>query len=106
MALSKVGRVDEARLALQRAIEFDGNFHNAISDLAISEVNTGRMDQAVHWARRAIPLAPNLAGPYYTLSLPLTFLDDALAERFSTRRFVAFRAHIPQVVTTCSRCWP
>ena len=90
VALSKVGRVDEARLALQRAIELDGNFHNAISDLAISEVNTGHMDQAVHWARRSIPLAPNLAGPYYTLSLPLTFLDDALAERFlnaAVRRF-------------------
>jgi len=89
-ALFKVGRVDEARLALQRSIELDGNFHTAISDLAISEVNTGRLDHAVHWARRAIPLAPNLAGPYYTLSLPLTFLDDEMAERFlnaAVRRF-------------------
>jgi TolB-like protein len=90
MALFMVGRVDEARLALQRAIELDANFQTAISDLAINEVNTGRMDHAVHWARRAIPLAPNLAGPYYTLSLPLTFLDDEAAERFlnaAVRRF-------------------
>ena len=56
------------------------------------EVNAGRLDQAVYWARRALPLAPNIAGTHYTLALPVIFLDATAAERYLTtasRRFPA-----------------
>jgi tetratricopeptide (TPR) repeat protein len=61
-----------------------------MQDLAIIEVNAGRLDRAVYWAQRALPLAPNVQGTYYTLGLPLTFLDDQLAKRLltsATQRF-------------------
>jgi serine/threonine-protein kinase len=90
IATSLVGRIGEARLSMQRAIELDSNHYLAMQDLAIMEVNAGRLDQAVYWTRRALPLAPNVAGSYYALALPLTFLDDRIAERFLTaamRRF-------------------
>jgi len=84
MAVNSLGRIDEARQAVQRAIELDSNYYLAMQDLAIMEVNYGRLDQAVYWARRALPLAPNVSGSYYTLGLPLTFLDDQLAKRLLT----------------------
>jgi len=92
VALSKVGHIDDARLAMQRAIELDSNNYMAMEDLAIMEVNAGRLDQAVYWARRALPLAPNIAGTHYTLALPVIFLDATAAERYLTtasRRFPA-----------------
>jgi len=90
MATYHLGHVDEARQSIQRAIELDSNFYLAMQDLAIIEVNAGRLDRAVYWAQRALPLAPNVQGTYYTLGLPLTFLDDQLAKRLltsATQRF-------------------
>ena len=66
---------------MQRAIELDGNDYTAMRDLAITEVNAGRLDQAVYWARRSVPLAPNIAGAHYTLALPVVFLESSAAER-------------------------
>ena len=90
IAISKLGHIDEARVSMQRAIELDSNLYLAMQDLAIMEVTAGRLDQAVYWGQRALPLAPNVAGSYYTVALPLTLLDDQVAERFltaATRRF-------------------
>jgi TolB-like protein len=90
MAILHLGRIDEARRSIQHAIELDTNYYIAMQDLAIIEANSGRLDQAISWARRALPLAPNVSGSYYTLGLPLTLLDDRVAERFLTaaaRRF-------------------
>ena len=80
-ALIALGRLDEARLAMQRAIELDGNAFGAIADLSLLENNAGRLDQGVYWALRGIPLAPNLASAYYHLAIPLLVLDDAAAAR-------------------------
>jgi TolB-like protein/tRNA A-37 threonylcarbamoyl transferase component Bud32 len=81
VALIALGRLDEARLAMQRAIELDGNFTSAILDLSLLENNAGRLDQSVYWALRGVPLAPNLASSYYHLAIPLLVLDDAAAAR-------------------------
>ena len=80
-ALVVLGRLDEARLAMQRAIELDGNAFATIADLSLLENNAGRLDQGVYWAMRGIPLAPNLASAYYHLAIPLLVLDDAAAAR-------------------------
>jgi TolB-like protein/TPR repeat protein len=82
IGLGYIGQLDEARLAMQRAVELDANFWNAIEDFALLETNAGRLDQAMYWAKRAIPLAPNLAHSYYHLALPLILLDDDRAERW------------------------
>jgi serine/threonine protein kinase/tetratricopeptide (TPR) repeat protein len=89
-ALSKLGQIDEARLALQRAIELDTNYAFAIADLAMIELNAGRLDQAMYWARRALPLAPNVTSSYYQLVNVWLFFDPDGAERLATaamRRF-------------------
>ena len=89
-ALSKLGQIDEARLALQRAIELDTNYAFAIADLALMELNAGRLDQAMYWARRALPLAPNVTSSYYQLVNVWLFFDPDGAERLATaaiRRF-------------------
>jgi TolB-like protein len=81
IALVALGRLDEARLAMQRAIELDANAFSTIADLSLLENNAGRLDQGVYWALRGIPLAPNLASAYYHLAIPLLVLDDAAAAR-------------------------
>ena len=81
VALVALGRLDEARLAMQRAIELDANAFSTIADLSLLENNAGRLDQGVYWALRGIPLAPNLASAYYHLAIPLLVLDDAAAAR-------------------------
>ena len=50
IALVALGRLDEARLAMQRAIELDGNAFATIADLSLLENNAGRLDQGVYWA--------------------------------------------------------
>ncbi len=80
-ALIALGRLDEARLAMQRSIELDSNAFATIQDLSLLENNAGRLDQGVYWAIRGIPLAPNLASSYYHLAIPLLVLDDATAAR-------------------------
>jgi tetratricopeptide (TPR) repeat protein len=90
ITLRRAGFPDEARLAWQRSIELDPNSWLAMEDLSGGEIDAGRVDQAFYWARRAFPLAPNLALSHYQLALPLIFLDNAVAERFlraAARRF-------------------
>lgn len=81
VALTALGRLDDGRLAMQRAVELDGNAFATILDLSLLENNAGRLDQGVYWALRGIPLAPNLASSYYHLAIPLLVLDDAAAAK-------------------------
>jgi hypothetical protein len=48
----------------QRAIELDPSFWSAIEDYSFLETNAGRLDQALAYARRALPLAPNVSNSY------------------------------------------
>jgi tetratricopeptide (TPR) repeat protein len=75
---------------MQKAIELNNNNSAAMVDLALLELNAGRIDQAFYWNKRALPLAPNLANTYYHLGLSVIFADTAVAERLITaaaRRF-------------------
>jgi serine/threonine-protein kinase len=80
--LAILGRVDEARAAMERATMLDPSLAAAMSDLSILETNAGRLDQAFYWAKRAFLLAPNVANSFYHVGVPLTWLDNAIAERF------------------------
>ena len=98
-ALSKLGQIDEARLALQRAIELDTNYAFAIADLALIELNAGRLDQAMYWARRALPLAPNVTSSYYQLVNVWLFFDPEGAERLATAAIRRFPVTGPGLVS-------
>jgi TolB-like protein/tetratricopeptide (TPR) repeat protein len=95
-SLGAHGRIDEGRLALQRATELDASFQAAFSDLSVLEANAGRLDLAVYWAKRAFVLAPNLANSYYHLGAPLFSLDQDSTERWlkaGAARFAATKAN-------------
>jgi protein kinase/serine/threonine-protein kinase len=89
-ALYHSGRVDEARLSFQRAIELDGSDPDAMYDLALMELNSGRLDQSAYWSMRGWPLAPNLSYSYSHVGLTLVMLDEAVAERWLTAAVARF----------------
>jgi serine/threonine protein kinase/TolB-like protein/Tfp pilus assembly protein PilF len=85
-----LGRMDDAKVSMQRATVLDPNLTSAMTDLSLIETNAGRPDQALYWAKRAFSLAPNLAFSHYHIAIPLVWLDDAVAERWlhaSAERF-------------------
>ncbi len=88
--LAELGHLEEARLAMHRAVELDSSFQHAMNDFSIMETNAGRPDLALYWSKRAFPLAPNLAVSFFHVSIPLVWLDDVAAERWvqaAARRF-------------------
>ena len=91
-SLSQAGQIDEARLAMQRAIELDSNFRSALTDLSVLEANAGRLDQSFYWAKRGFPLAPNMPNSYYHVAAPLMMLDHASAERWLQAAIARFPA--------------
>jgi TolB-like protein/Flp pilus assembly protein TadD len=95
MALNRVGRIDEARLAMQRAIEVDGNATSPMSDLSLYETTAGRLDHGLYWAMRMWPLVPNIPNSYYHVAIPLIFLDNAVAERWLAAAAARFKPDDP-----------
>ena len=88
--LMRLGRIDEARNAMQRATVLDPNFAGVMMDLSLLETNAGRMDQALYWSKRAFTYGPNLPVWYYHVSVPLTWLDNDAGARWAeaaARRF-------------------
>ena len=88
--LRGLGRIDEARNAMQRATVLDPSYLGAMNDLSLLETNAGRMDQALYWSKRAFMHAPNVPTSFYQVSLPLTWLDNDAAARWAqagARRF-------------------
>jgi tetratricopeptide (TPR) repeat protein len=98
LALNRTGRVEDARLSMQRAIELDGSSAQAMWDLGFLELNAGRLDQATYWTMRAWPLAPNVPTSWYHLALSLIFLDPALAERWVDAGLARFKSDNPSSV--------
>jgi len=79
-----LGRTDEARTALQRATILDPNSVGAMSSLSGLEINDGRFDQSLYWAKRGFMHAPNVANSYYSVGFALLWLDNDVCERFLT----------------------
>ena len=77
-----LGRMDEARVAYQRATMLDPNSVGAMSGLSILEMESGNIDQALYWVKRGFVHAPNVSYSFYSVSLPLTLLDAEICERF------------------------
>jgi len=94
-ALYHTSRLDEARLSFQRAIELDGSNPDQMYDLALMELNSGRLDQSAYWSMRGWPLAPNLSYSYSHVGLTLVMLDEAVAERWVAAGIARFGADNP-----------
>jgi hypothetical protein len=90
-----LGKADEGRLAMQRAIELNPSYSTALMDLSALEGNAGRIDQCFYWAKRAFPLAPNIAFSWYHVATALMILDEASAERWLQAGIARFPANDP-----------
>jgi serine/threonine-protein kinase len=77
-----LGRMDEARVAYQRATMLDPSSVGAMSSLSILEQSLGNLDQALYWAKRGFMHAPNYANSFYWLANSLVLLDNDVGERF------------------------
>lgn len=89
------GKISQSRLSFLKAAELAPNMSAVLNDLSMAEVYLGHFDQALYWARRGFALAPNLAGEYYHVGVPLFALgDDTVTEawlREAERRFPAYQ---------------
>jgi TolB-like protein/tetratricopeptide (TPR) repeat protein len=89
------GKISQSRLSFLKAAELAPNMSAVLNDLSIAEMYLGHFDQALYWARRGFALAPNVAGEYYTVGVPLFALgDDTVTEawlREAERRFPAYQ---------------
>ena len=89
------GKISESRLSFLKAAELAPNMSAVLNDLSMAEMYLGHFDQALYWARRGFALAPNLAGEYYHVGVPLFALgDDTVTEawlREAERRFPSYQ---------------
>jgi tetratricopeptide (TPR) repeat protein len=77
------GRIEAARQHFLRAVELAPSDSRALLDLSVADFLMGRVDESLHWARKAFPLAPNLPVSYYHVAGPLMSLGaDAAAQRW------------------------
>jgi tetratricopeptide (TPR) repeat protein len=77
------GRPATARYSFLKAIELNPSHAAAMADLSDAEATTGRFDQSLYWAMRALALYPNSPMLYHHASVPLLHLgDDAAALRW------------------------
>lgn len=82
VALSEVGRVDEAIVAYNRAIELDRVYSDPLSNLAVAYSMKGEIDKAIDCLKMAIHIAPNYPEAYNNLgTLLLQQKEYAQAEQ-------------------------
>src|SRR5262249_52543454 len=73
----------QARLAFMRALELDPNSVAAMNNLSINEVQYGRLDDSLMWARRSFGISARTGDAYYHVGVPLLLLrDDAVSRRW------------------------
>lgn len=80
VALSEVGRVDEAIVAYNKAISLDAHYADPLSNLAVAHSLKGQIDNAIEDLKGAIHIAPNYPEAYNnlgTLLLQKKLYDDA-----------------------------
>jgi TolB-like protein len=93
-----LGRMDEARVAYQRATMLDPSSVGAMSSLALLELSVGNLDQALYWSKRGFMYGPNYANSFYWLASALLLLDNDAGERFLTAAVKRFPSTAPGAV--------
>jgi TolB-like protein/Tfp pilus assembly protein PilF len=79
------GAAAQARLSFLRALELDPSHVDSMQNLSILEMEYGRLDEALYWARRAFLLSERGANDYYHLGAAVLYLrNDEESERFLT----------------------
>jgi tetratricopeptide (TPR) repeat protein len=66
-ALMQKGRVDEAMIQYQKAIEINPNFADAHNNLGIALIQNRRLDEAINQFQKALDLDPNNGEARYNL---------------------------------------
>jgi TolB-like protein/Flp pilus assembly protein TadD len=89
----QAGQLRESLAAMQKSTELDPSFISGLVDFGQALNTAGRFDEALHSAKRALPLMPNQATVYYHVGMHLVYLDaDSRAERFLAPAAVRFPA--------------
>jgi eukaryotic-like serine/threonine-protein kinase len=93
-AATFMGQDAQGRLSFLRALDLDPNDSNAMDNLSILDGQSGRLDEGLHWARRAFGLSAKEPFNYYHVAVGLNWLrDDATTWRWLTeaeRRFPTY----------------
>jgi eukaryotic-like serine/threonine-protein kinase len=75
-AFSVKGEDAQARLSYLRALELNPSDTLTMNNLSIHEVQFGRLDESLYWARRAFALSAKTGTDYYHVAVPLATLRD------------------------------
>src|SRR4029453_6696545 len=79
----QAGRLRESLVAMQKCTELDPSFIDGLNDFGQAVNRAGRLDEALHSAKRALTMMPNHPTVYYHVGMHLVYLDaDSRAERF------------------------
>nr|XP_017099469.2 protein O-mannosyl-transferase TMTC1 isoform X2 [Drosophila bipectinata] len=84
--LSAQGKYDEAKIALEMAIEFRPSMADAHFNLGVVHQKQNNLSSAVSFYRKAIALRPQMAVAYLNLGSTLTSLDGRRPEAISVLR--------------------
>jgi tetratricopeptide (TPR) repeat protein len=94
-ALMALGRMDEARTALQKSLAIEARNERAYMELGRLEALANRLDAAVAALRRAIAINPDFPEPHYFLAAVLMAQNDAAGARSEMARFEELKARAP-----------
>jgi predicted O-linked N-acetylglucosamine transferase (SPINDLY family) len=105
LALSAMGRADEAVRAFQTVVALRPNDGAAHSDLAASLLRAGDPYAALAAARRAITLAPTAAEPHTNLGHARNFLHQSEEAIAAFRQALALRPKFPDALLGIARAY-
>jgi Flp pilus assembly protein TadD len=90
-----LGRLDEARAALERSLRLEPRSERALTEIGRLHAVEGRLDEAVGALRQAIAINPEFPEPHYYLAGIHRARGEAERFRDEMRRFEELRARSP-----------
>jgi protein O-mannosyl-transferase len=81
-ALSKCGRVDDAVVQIEKALEIQPNYPEANRNFGMILIERGRIEEAIAHLKKALAASPNLPATHFTLARAYTRsgqIDEAMA---------------------------